>query len=77
MVAMTSGLVVVALLSGLHNDIWALAHPSEQVSNPLWKPDWLPTVEFPWRIFFGATVTFVVGAVFSPTESSNANPSAS
>lgn len=77
MIAMTTGLMAVALLSGLHNDIWALAHPSQQGLSPLWKPDWLPTVEFPWRIFFGASVTFAVGFAFSDSTSSNANSSAS
>jgi SSS family solute:Na+ symporter len=74
--AMAAGLVAVSLLSGLHNDIWALLHPSEKVLSPLWKPAWLPAVEFPWRIFFGASVTFFVGLSFQSAKNSNATPSA-
>ena len=76
-IAMATGFVAVGLLSGLHNDIWALAHPSNNGSATLWKPDWLPTVEFPWRIFFGATVTFLVGFAFPPSRFRNATPCAS
>ncbi len=63
LIAMVCGFVVVAILSGLHNDIWALLHPA----NPdaaLWKPSWLPRVEFPWRIAFGTVVTFAVAMCF-------------
>ena len=63
LIAMICGFVVVAILSGLHNDIWALLHPA----NPdaaLWKPAWLPRVEFPWRIAFGTVVTFAVAMCF-------------
>jgi hypothetical protein len=30
----------------------------------LWKPDWLPTIEFPWRVAFGSVVTFCVALCF-------------
>ena len=69
--AMVSGVLAVGLLSGLHNDLWSLLHPTSVSITPLWKPNWLPTVEFPWRIFFGASVTFLVGAIFSPQMDSN------
>ncbi len=57
---MAAGFLVVALLSGLHNDVWTLV-----TGAPLWKPTWLPVIEFPWRIFFGTIVTFLVAACFS------------
>jgi hypothetical protein len=76
MFAMAAGLAAVSLLSGLHNDIWALLHPSEQMPSPLWKPVWLPAVEFPWRIFFGASVTFIVGLSFRASREASANASA-
>jgi hypothetical protein len=56
---MVAGFVVVALLSGLHNDVWALF-----TGGPLWKPDWLPVIEFPWRIMFGTVTTFAVAICF-------------
>lgn len=73
-ISMAAGFIAVALLSGLHNDLWALAHPSDQDLSPLWKPLWLPTVEFPWRIFFGASVTFLVGLAFNQAKASTATP---
>ena len=30
----------------------------------LWQPDWLPGIEFPWRILFGTAVTFAVAVCF-------------
>ena len=30
----------------------------------LWKPEWLPAIEFPWRITFGTIVTFAVAICF-------------
>ena len=63
LIAMLCGFLVVALLSGLHNDIWALLHPLTPHA-VLWKPAWLPTIEFPWRIAFGTVVTFFVALCF-------------
>ncbi|MEY5010036.1 MAG: hypothetical protein RLZZ253_1175 [Verrucomicrobiota bacterium] len=70
--AMAAGFGAVALLSGLHNDLWILAHPaaaSGAAPQPLWKPLWLPVVEFPWRILFGTLVTFGVAVCFRTPES--------
>lgn len=64
--AMVCGFLVVAVLSGLHNDVWTLLHPSV-AGGPhpvLWAPAWLPRIEFPWRIAFGAVVTFAVAVCF-------------
>jgi Na+/proline symporter len=65
--AMCCGFVFVSLLSGLHNDVWALLHPATVLGQkplPLWKPQWLPVIEFPWRIFFGTLLTFAIAVSF-------------
>jgi SSS family transporter len=61
-IAMLAGFVVVALLSGLHNDVWQLLHPNAHAV--LWHPDWLPVIEFPWRILFGTIVTLATALCF-------------
>jgi SSS family solute:Na+ symporter len=69
LLAMICGFLVVAVLSGLHNDLWTLLHPTAPgVVHPLWSPVWLPRIEFPWRIAFGAVVTFAVAACFRTPE---------
>src|SRR5690606_31969077 len=62
-IAMVLGFLVVALFSGLHNDIWTLFHPVGH-EGVLWKPDWLVRVTFPWRIMIGTLVTVGVGLLF-------------
>jgi solute:Na+ symporter, SSS family len=58
-IAMISGFVVVAILSGLPNKIAAL------VGTKLYEqPSWLPVMEFPWWICFGTIVTFSVAILF-------------
>src|SRR5438105_5982286 len=58
-IAMISGFVVVAILSGLPNKIAAL------VGAKLYEqPSWLPVMEFPWWICFGTIVTFLVAILF-------------
>jgi solute:Na+ symporter, SSS family len=66
LLAMICGFLVVAVLSGLHNDLWTLLHPAAPgFDHPaLWAPAWLPRIEFPWRIAFGAVVTFAVAVCF-------------
>ncbi len=68
--AMLIGFIVVALLSGLHNDIWALLHPpiDGHPSPILWEPAWLPRIEFPWRVAFGAVTTFAIAICFRTPE---------
>ncbi|HEY5705236.1 MAG TPA: sodium:solute symporter [Terrimicrobiaceae bacterium] len=70
LLAMLCGFLVVALLSGLHNDLWTLLHPAAAgFAHPaLWAPAWLPRIEFPWRIAFGAVVTFAVAVCFRTPE---------
>jgi SSS family solute:Na+ symporter len=58
-VAMISGFVVVAILSGLPNKI------ADLVGGKLYsQPPWLPVMEFPWWICFGTIVTFCVAILF-------------
>ena len=58
-IAMISGFLVVAILSGLPNKIAAL------VGTKLYEqPSWLPVMEFPWWICFGTIVTFSVAILF-------------
>ena len=67
LLAMICGFIFVAILSGLHNDVWALLHPASitgQQAVPLWKPDWLPVIEFPWRITCGTLLTIAVAICF-------------
>jgi SSS family solute:Na+ symporter len=70
LLAMICGFLVVAILSGLHNDLWILLHPTAPggVHSALWAPAWLPRIEFPWRIAFGAVVTFAVAVCFQTPE---------
>jgi solute:Na+ symporter, SSS family len=75
LVAMGCGFIAVAILSGLHNDIWNLLHPldpdflswvSSHPKGPAFQHwDWgLPTISFTWRITAGTLVTAAVALVF-------------
>jgi Na+/proline symporter len=66
LIAMACGFVFVALFSGLHNDIWALMHPVNAGEDKavLWRPEWMPAIEFPWRIMFGTLLTFGIAICF-------------
>jgi solute:Na+ symporter, SSS family len=57
--AMLAGFLVVAYLSGLDSDVCRLFGGSG-----LARPEWMPTIEFPWRILFGTVVTFLVAVSF-------------
>jgi solute:Na+ symporter, SSS family len=83
LVAMACGFVAVAFLSGLHNDLWNLLHPSDpdflawMAQHPRgpafehWQWDWLPMIGFPWRIAAGTLVTVAVALIFrTPPERS-------
>jgi solute:Na+ symporter, SSS family len=75
-VGMACGVAVVAILSGLHNDIWNLLHPldpdlvswvSSYPNGPAfqhWRWDWVPTIGFTWRIAAGTAATAAVALVF-------------
>ncbi|MDQ6859844.1 MAG: sodium:proline symporter, partial [Verrucomicrobiota bacterium] len=57
--AMISGFVVVAILSDLVNNFARIFGKVAYVA-----PAWLPKMEFPWWIFFGTVVTFLVAVMF-------------
>ena len=57
--AMASGFVVVAYFSGLDRSVAGLFG-----GDGLPRPDWMPVIEFPWRIMFGTIVTFAVAMCF-------------
>jgi solute:Na+ symporter, SSS family len=59
---MIIGFIVVAILSGLPINIAGLFGKSAYS-----QPTWLPVMEFPWWIFFGTIVTFVVAIFFRTT----------
>src|SRR5213593_2897393 len=57
--AMIIGFIVVAILSGLPNNIARI------FGGKLYpQPSWLPLMEFPWWICFGTIVTFCVAILF-------------
>jgi SSS family transporter len=58
-IAMIIGFIVVAILSGLPNNIAGLFGGKLYA-----QPNWLPVMEFPWWIFFGTIVTFSVAVLF-------------
>jgi hypothetical protein len=56
---MVCGFVFVSVMSGLHNDIlFMFGLP------PVLKFDWLPVIEFPWRIMFGTLMTLGIAVCF-------------
>jgi Na+/proline symporter len=59
LLAMLAGFVVVAILSNLTNDVAAMF--GGRLYEP---PEWLPIIEFPWRIAFGTVVTYAVAMCF-------------
>lgn len=64
--AMILGFIIVAILSGLPNNIARIALGiSDPQQYPLYpQPNWLPVMEFPWWICFGTIVTFSVAILF-------------
>ena len=60
LIAMAAGIVFVAYLSNLPNDVWNML-----TSRPLYANfEWLPVIEFPWRIMAGTLVTVAVALCF-------------
>jgi Na+/proline symporter len=59
LLAMIAGFVAVAILSNLPNDLARLF--GGRLYTP---PEWLPVIEFPWRIMFGTIVTFGIAVCF-------------
>jgi solute:Na+ symporter, SSS family len=76
LLSMACGFVVVAILSGLHNDIWNLLHPldpnlvswvSSHPKGPAfrhWNWGWLPIIGFTWRVTAGTLVSAAVALIF-------------
>lgn len=58
LIAMVSGFVVVAYLSGLDLAL------GKMVGLHFEHPAWVPEIEFPWRIMFGTVVTVAVALCF-------------
>jgi SSS family solute:Na+ symporter len=58
-IAMIIGFLVVAILSGLPNNIAGIFGTHFHT-----QPSWLPVMEFPWWICFGTIVTFFVAILF-------------
>ena len=69
LIAMLAGFIVVAILSNLPNDVARLFGGQLYV-----PPDWLPIIEFPWRIAFGTVVTFGVAVCFRTPIDPETNP---
>ena len=59
-IAMIAGIVFVAFLSNLPNDMWKMFGGGMLYKNP----DWLPIIEFPWRIMAGTFATVAVALCF-------------
>ena len=60
MIAMASGIIAVAILSDLPNDVSGMILGRSLYENPLW----MPVIEFPWRIMAGTIVTVAVALCF-------------
>ena len=58
--AMAAGILAVAVLSDLPNDLWQMGASCALYRNPAW----LPIIEFPWRIMAGTLVTVAVALCF-------------
>lgn len=63
-IAMISGFVVVAYLSGLDRDLYSLVGRLFGSTWTLNHPDWVPQIGFVWRIMFGTVVTAGVALCF-------------
>src|SRR5215831_15254913 len=68
-IAMISGFIVVAILSGLPNGFASIFGTQLYT-----QPSWLPVLAFPWWICFGTIVTFSVAILFR-TGDHNLRPS--
>jgi Na+/proline symporter len=59
-IAMAAGIIAVAILSNLPNDLWKMIAGSVLYEHP----GWLPVIEFPWRIMAGTLVTVAIALCF-------------
>ncbi|MEO8614490.1 MAG: sodium:proline symporter, partial [Luteolibacter sp.] len=60
LIAMMAGIIGVAYLSNLPNDIWKMTTGTALYTNF----PWLPVIEFPWRIMAGTLITVGVAVCF-------------
>ncbi|MEY4568837.1 MAG: hypothetical protein RLZZ398_276 [Verrucomicrobiota bacterium] len=60
LIAMAAGIIVVAFLSNLPNDVWKMISGGALYKNFAW----LPVIEFPWRIMAGTLATVAVALCF-------------
>ena len=60
LIAMIAGIIFVAYLSNLPNDVWKMVTGRELYKNFAW----LPVIEFPWRIMAGTLITVAVALCF-------------
>lgn len=58
--AMAAGLIAVAILSNLPNDLWQMVAGTALYHHP----GWLPVLAFPWRIMAGTLVTVAIALCF-------------
>ena len=63
LLAMLAGLLAVAVLSNLPNDLAAMF--GTRLYTP---PVWMPVIEFPWRIAFGTVTTYAVAVLFKTSD---------
>ena len=59
-IAMIAGIIAVAYLSNLPNEVWTMV-----TGSPLYENfEWLPVIEFTWRVLAGTLVTVTVALCF-------------
>ena len=63
LIAMVAGIIFVAYLSNLPNDVWKMLTGRKLYENFAW----LPVIEFPWRIMAGTLITVAVALCFKST----------
>jgi SSS family transporter len=63
-IAMLAGFIVVGYLSGLDKGLAATLALGDGFA----RPEWMPEIEFPWRILFGTVVTFSIAMLFRTPE---------
>ena len=59
-IAMIAGIIAVAYLSNLPNEVWKMVTSKELYKNF----EWMPTIEFTWRVLAGTLVTVAVALCF-------------